>query len=103
MKHVEEAGETYWQHAKFAFGLARSLMGMGWVMAMHGLFPEWKRFDDRIGPFTDDLKKTITTRQLQLVHRSLVRKAVEEERAVRSKEDNAPTNGKLDKGSNGGF
>ena len=64
MKHVEEAGETYWQHAKFAFGLAWSLMKMSWVMVLHGLFPEWKRHDGRIGPFADDLKKTITRNHL---------------------------------------
>jgi hypothetical protein len=56
-KHPSDAGLTYWQHLKFAWGEMIRLVGMGFVMFVHGLIP-WV-WDWKYNQFIDEAKKRI--------------------------------------------
>lgn len=96
-KHCKKNGETYWEHLRFAVGLSWDLWKMSLSMLVHGLLPDWARFDGRIMPFTKDLKNKLVHREMAAVHKQMMAKALEQAQAA-TKE---PSNGKLNGGSNG--
>lgn len=40
MKHLDEVGETYWQHFKFAAGMGLLLFITGILVLIHAVFPD---------------------------------------------------------------
>ncbi len=83
-------GETYWQHFRFAARLALRFWWMSVVMLIHAIFPDWKRFEHRLKPFSKSLQQTVVSREMQQVHTTLLeRLAARMEEA----EDETPGNG----------
>ena len=76
-EHTELADETYWEHLKFAWKTGYGLVRMGFIMFVHGLLPEWKRFDGHIMPFFDDLQKQLTVRKLKVAHALLMKRMLD--------------------------
>jgi len=100
-KHCESNGESYWQHMRFALGLAWDLWKMSVSMVVHAIVPDWERFDDRIMPFLNETKKTLMVRQMAALHSRLMEKALEK---VEQAKDDEPSNGSSNgDGSNGHF
>jgi hypothetical protein len=57
-KHPGDAGLTYWQHLKFAWGEMTRLVIMAFVMFVHGLIPwilDWEYIE-----YIDKAKKRIS-------------------------------------------
>jgi hypothetical protein len=82
---------------RFVLSVSWDLIKMSFVMILHGIFPDWDRFNGRIVPFTKQLKEKLVVRQMAAVHVRLMDKALRD--ATSDSEE--PTNGSLNGKSNG--
>ena len=72
--HLEEAGESYWQHFRYASLLGLRLMGIAVYIIAHAIFPSWKRFDNQVLPFIEQVKRELVVRQMRVVHHRLTKR-----------------------------
>ena len=54
-RHCWENGKTFFQHLRFVLGVSLSCLRMAFILAVHGLFPDWRRFDGHLQIFLDRL------------------------------------------------
>ena len=90
LRHYHLTGETYRQHLWFAFKLSLHFIKMGVALMIHAAFPNWKRFDNRLKPFSEDLQKTVVTREMMTVHTKLSQRV---EERLEQEMNNSPDNG----------
>lgn len=72
--HLEEAGETYWEHFRYAVGLGWRLGKASASIVIHAIFPDWKRFDNQVLPLIEQIKKELVVRQMNVVHHRLTKR-----------------------------
>ena len=73
-KHLDESGESYWEHFRYASTLGLRLARTSVYILIHAVFPEWKRFDNAVLPFLEEAKKELVVRQMRTVHYRLTKR-----------------------------
>jgi len=59
-------------------------------MLIHAVFPDWKRFEHRLKPFSKCLQQTVVSREMQQVHITLVERL---QARMDAAKDETPGNG----------
>ena len=72
--HLEESGETYWEHFRYASGLGWRLWKTSMKILIHAVLPNWKKFDNQVLPVIEQIKKELVVRQMNVVHHRLTKR-----------------------------